>query len=552
MRKVTLESPEEFKTSLKTFAEAEDSSKLSAHKHKIRHDPLKKRPLVPSSHSQHSLSTHPTPKIANDQSTNRDNFRTDFEDGPKIDTNYIISGYQQRQGPTRKRALISSDQDFITFSTPLPQSTQLAYNKNEFPINNYNEFSTLPPLDFGHPYKANSLLGKLRQKYEAVQKEKVIPVSSKPSSPISKSLPSTNRLNNLFEFLFGSINTDTIKFIIYCILWYASSAVTNNIGKQILNHFRYPITLTWIQFGFVVIYCYGFANLLGLSHIKSPTKHILIETIPLSLFQILGHVFSSVATSHVPVSFVHTIKALSPLFTVLLYRFAFRVNYSSAVYISLMPLTIGVMLACSSHSTSNFIGFIFAMGSTLIFVVQNIFSKKLLFNQDHGSERKKLDKLNLLFYSSTFAFLFMTPMWIYYDGIYLFIEGFWPKHVHDPNTLSTNTKSGWTVAFYFFLNGTTHFVQNILAFSILAITSPVTYSIASLVKRIFVITASIIWFGQSTTMAQGVGICLTFGGLYMYNNAKRDVDKKEKKAREADEILLPLTRSENEVDFKKM
>src|SRR5207249_6374452 len=43
---------------------------------------------------------------------------------------------------------------------------------------------------------------------------------------------------------------------------------------------------------------------------------------------------------------------LSPLFTVLVYSIAFRVHYSSTVYYSLLPLTIGVMLACSSQSTS--------------------------------------------------------------------------------------------------------------------------------------------------------------------------------------------------------
>ncbi|CAG8712602.1 13279_t:CDS:2, partial [Ambispora leptoticha] len=310
-----------------------------------------------------------------------------LDDGPRMDTNFIIRGYQQRQGPpTRKRGSIVSDH-----VVPLKQQTLLQpHNNGTYTTNNYNGFSVMPPtsqsINFGYQYKPNNLLGKLRQKnYEEVYKEKVIP---KPSSPGLHTDNNNNtisgRVANLLVYIFGSVNVDTIRFIVYCLLWYASSAITNNSGKQILNQFRYPITLTWVQFGFVLSYCYVFANWMGLTQLKSPTKLILLETIPLSLFQILGHVFSSFATSHVPVSFVHTIKALSPLFTVLLYRFVFRVRYSSSVYVSLFPLTIGVMLACSSHSTSNFIGFLFAMGSTLIFVAQNIFSKKLLFNQDHA------------------------------------------------------------------------------------------------------------------------------------------------------------------------
>ncbi|CAG8517350.1 8484_t:CDS:2 [Cetraspora pellucida] len=278
---------------------------------------------------------------------------------------------------------------------------------------------------------------------------------------------------------------------------------------------------------------------MGFTRLRSPTTYIISTILPLSLFSITGHVFSSMATSIVPVSFVHTIKALSPLFTVIFYRFGFKVNYSYPVYISLMPLTIGVMLACSSSSTANFIGFLFALSSTVIFVAQNIFSKKLLFKGHSSFEKRKLDELNVSFYSSLMAFSFMTPIWLYYDGFPLLIEQFWSYRIPSHSSLN-----GWTIAFYFWLNGTSHFAQNILALSILSITSPVTYSIASLVKRIFVITASIIWFGQRTTFVQGIGIVLTFSGLYMYNRARRDVEKKEKSAREKEEIVLPISRSE--------
>jgi solute carrier family 35 protein E1 len=91
--------------------------------------------------------------------------------------------------------------------------------------------------------------------------------------------------------------------------------------------------------------------------------------------------------------------------------------------------------------------------------------------------------------------------------------------------------------------------------------SPVTYSVASLVKRIFVIVVAIFWFGQSTTNVQAVGIGLTYAtaliieirkltlysflGLYLYDRAG-DVARGEKIAR-AEQLknvdpLLPLNR----------
>ena len=52
--------------------------------------------------------------------------------------------------------------------------------------------------------------------------------------------------------------------------------------------------------------------------------------------------------------------------------------------------------------------------------------------------------------------------------------------------------------------------------------SPVTYSIANLFKRVFVILVAIAWFGQSVSAPQWLGIVLTFVGLYLYNSAKTD------------------------------
>lgn len=74
-------------------------------------------------------------------------------------------------------------------------------------------------------------------------------------------------------------------------------------------------------------------------------------------------------------------------------------------------------------------------------------------------------------------------------------------------------------------------------------TSPVTYSIASLVKRIFVIVMSIIWFGQVVSFAQWIGILLTFVGLWMYQSAKRDVDRGESRIREKSLDVLPTSSS---------
>jgi hypothetical protein len=102
--------------------------------------------------------------------------------------------------------------------------------------------------------------------------------------------------------------SDNLKFILNCCMWYISSSVTNNIGKSIMNSFQFPVTLTFVQFGLVAFWCYVVSTVFTSRDIRRPTQDILKTIAPLAVFLIVGHVFSSIAISRVPVSLVHTIK----------------------------------------------------------------------------------------------------------------------------------------------------------------------------------------------------------------------------------------------------
>ena len=103
---------------------------------------------------------------------------------------------------------------------------------------------------------------------------------------------------------------NTVRFVSLCTLWYMTSALSSNTGKMILNHFRYPVTLTIVQFFFVAGYCVLISRpeLGWTGRLRQPSKAILMGTLPMAAFQVGGHIFSSLAISRVPVSTVHTIK----------------------------------------------------------------------------------------------------------------------------------------------------------------------------------------------------------------------------------------------------
>ena len=347
-----------------------------------------------------------------------------------------------------------------------------------------------------------------------------------------------------------------LKFL--CGIWYATSILSNTSSKAILTAFSKPVTLTLIQFMFVCGWCLvlswvarvyrplGNAIPLLRNGIRRPTREIIVTTLPLTAFQIGGHILSSDAMARIPVSLVHTIKGLSPLITVLAYRFFFDVRYSYATYGSLVPLTLGVVMACSTSFRGNFLGLLYAFGSALLFVTQNIVSKKL-FNEAAKAEAdgvsskyKKPDKLNLLCYSTGLAFIITLPIWLWSEGFGI-IADFLADASVELSTRPGALDHG-RLALEFLFNGSFHFGQNLVAFVLLGLVSPVTYSVASLIKRVFVIIFAIIWFRNPMTQLQGFGILLTALGLYLYdrtNDAAR-ADKKARAVQEGKETLLPM------------
>jgi len=59
----------------------------------------------------------------------------------------------------------------------------------------------------------------------------------------------------------------TLRFLVLVACWYACSSLTNNIGKEILQAFTFPVTLTVAQFGFIGVFTYIYGT-----HARGPRR----------------------------------------------------------------------------------------------------------------------------------------------------------------------------------------------------------------------------------------------------------------------------------------
>ncbi|XP_035218337.1 solute carrier family 35 member E1 homolog [Stegodyphus dumicola] len=306
---------------------------------------------------------------------------------------------------------------------------------------------------------------------------------------------------------------EILHVVLLCFIWYGVSSGNGVILKTVLNDFPYPMTVTMVQLLTATVFSGPLFSLWGIRTAVEINKSYYWKLIvPLAFGKFFASVSSHVSIWKVPVSYAHTVKATMPLFTVVLSRIIIGEKQTFKVYISLIPIIIGVLIATASEISFNMIGLISALLSTMGFSLQHIFSKKVLTETG-------IHHLRLLHILARLALVFFLPVWFIYD--------FWTI-LFDENLFQGKDK--FMIAFLLFVDGICNFAQNIVAFSIISLVSPLTYSVCSTAKRISVIAVSLILLGNPVTAFNFFGMMLAIFGVLVYNKAKYDANQAKLKA----------------------
>ncbi|KDR22076.1 solute carrier family 35 member E1 homolog [Zootermopsis nevadensis] len=313
---------------------------------------------------------------------------------------------------------------------------------------------------------------------------------------------------------------DVFAVLFFCLLWYVVSSSNNVIGKMLLNDFPYPMTVTMVQLTSITLYSGPFFNMWGVrKFVDISWGYYMKVIVPLALGKFLASVSSHVSIWKVPVSYAHTVKATMPLFTVVLSRIILREKQTLTVYLSLIPIITGVAIATVTEISFDLIGLISALIATMGFSLQNIFSKKVL--HDTG-----IHHLRLLHILGRLALIMFLPVWLVVDL---------QNVIQHPTLVSGED---YRILALLFLDGVLNWLQNIVAFSVLSLVTPLTYAVASASKRIFVIAVSLFMLGNPVTGANIFGMALAIFGVLFYNKAKYDARQSLKQ-----QVVLPFSQS---------
>ncbi|WZN60898.1 sugar phosphate transporter [Chloropicon roscoffensis] len=202
-----------------------------------------------------------------------------------------------------------------------------------------------------------------------------------------------------------------------------------------------------------------------------------------------------VSLSYVAASFTETIKASSPLVTVLFSWMILGEQTSLPVVLSLLPVMGGLVLCTSSELSFHTIGFLAVLLNNVLDCIQNILSKKMM--------KLLVTPVQLQFFTSVVGMFFLLPALL------------WQLQ---RSAVSAETKVvGREVAFYMLIAAVLFHAQSVSAYCTMSLMSPVSMSVANTLKRTLMIFISILYFHNTVGVSNVGGILMVVGGVALYN-----------------------------------
>ncbi|KUJ12753.1 TPT-domain-containing protein [Mollisia scopiformis] len=307
----------------------------------------------------------------------------------------------------------------------------------------------------------------------------------------------------------------TTKFA-YLSVYFLCNVGLTIYNKAVLGKFSYPWLLTALHTGSASIGCY----VLLLRGDFSLSKLSSREHVTLILFSFLFTIniaISNVSLAMVSMPFHQIMRSTTPIFTILIYRVRFGRSYSTKVYLSLIPIVLGVGLATYGDYYFTMIGFILTLLGVVLAAVKTVVTNRIMTGP------LALSPLEILFRMSPLAFIQALTYSHLSGELASFSDCFTSSLPLIPISTSSSTANptlplpSQNLLLALLGNGLLAFILNISSFSTNKNTGALTMTVCGNVKQCLTIALGIVIFGVQVSVLNGVGMAVTLGGAAWYS-----------------------------------
>ncbi|KAF6034566.1 hypothetical protein EB796_007124 [Bugula neritina] len=211
-----------------------------------------------------------------------------------------------------------------------------------------------------------------------------------------------------------------------------------------------------------------------------------------------------------------------PMFTIVFSRIFLNETQTLPVYLSVVPIILGVCIATATETSFDLGGLISALVATMGFSCLNIFTKKSL-------KETGMHHLRMLHIITKITFLLFVPIWAFVDF----------RNILGDETVMKSENMTRSVVLLL-MAGFSNFAMNVIAFTLIASITPVSYAVANATKRIVIIASSLFFLQNPVTTSNLCGMMVAVLGVLMYNKTKYDQTMAKRR-----ESILPNVRSDS-------
>ncbi|KAF5773746.1 putative sugar phosphate transporter domain-containing protein [Helianthus annuus] len=288
--------------------------------------------------------------------------------------------------------------------------------------------------------------------------------------------------------------------------WYASNIGVLLLNKFLLSNygFKYPIFLTMCHMTACSLLSYVaivWFKTVPLQTVRSRVQFLKI--CGLSLVFCASVVSGNVSLRYLPVSFTQAVGATTPFFTAVFAYVMTMKKEAWLVYLTLVPVVTGVVIASGGEPSFHLFGFIMCLGATAARALKSVLQGILL-----SSEGEKLNSMNLLLYMAPVAVVILLPATLIMEDNVVGI------------TIALARKDV-NIVWYLLFNSVVAYLVNLTNFLVTKHTSALTLQVLGNAKGAVAVVISIMIFKNPVSVTGMLGYLLTVLGVILYSEAKK-------------------------------